>query len=201
MRELFAPRIAGVAIASLVFASSLIAAARAQSNKVGTNLDPQNFGQIERGRYLAVAGDCASCHTVPGSNQPFAGGRPIGARCDRGEGAGTARLRHDPQGAPQRLLRLGVRLGRQDNWQDAVLEAVAVENLAKARRNDAADAVKALGTGWAGAAPYTVLIGTKGEVLYRTQGEMNVLDVRRAILKNVSDDLYLGQHAYWNSVF
>jgi thiol-disulfide isomerase/thioredoxin len=67
--------------------------------------------------------------------------------------------------------------------------------------NDAADAVKALGTGWEGGAPYTVLIGTKGEVLYKTQGEMNVLEVRRAILKNVADDLYLGQHAYWNSKF
>jgi peroxiredoxin len=67
--------------------------------------------------------------------------------------------------------------------------------------NDAADAVKAFGTGWEGGAPYTVLIGTKGEVLYRTQGEMNVLEVRRAILKNVADDLYLGQHAYWNSNF
>ena len=67
--------------------------------------------------------------------------------------------------------------------------------------NDAADAVKAFGTGWEGGAPYTVLIGTKGEVLYKTQGEMNVLDVRRAILKNVADDLYLGQHAYWNSTF
>src|SRR3984885_13674958 len=39
--------------------------------------DPQEFSQIERGRYLAVLSDCASCHTVPGSNQPFAGGRPI----------------------------------------------------------------------------------------------------------------------------
>jgi mono/diheme cytochrome c family protein len=77
MGDLFAPRIAGVAIASLVVASSLIAAARAQTNKVGTNLDPQNFGQIERGRYLAIAGDCASCHNVPEPNQPFAGGRPI----------------------------------------------------------------------------------------------------------------------------
>jgi thiol-disulfide isomerase/thioredoxin len=67
--------------------------------------------------------------------------------------------------------------------------------------DDAADAVKALGTDWKGGAPYTVLIGTKGEVLYRTQGEMNVLEVRRAILKNVADDLYLGQHAYWNSTF
>ena len=67
--------------------------------------------------------------------------------------------------------------------------------------NDAADAVKLSARGGQGGAPYTVLIGTKGEVLYRTQGEMNVLDVRRAILKNVADDLYIGQHSYWNSKF
>jgi thiol-disulfide isomerase/thioredoxin len=67
--------------------------------------------------------------------------------------------------------------------------------------NDSADAVKAFGTGWAGGAPYTVLIGTDGKVLYKEQGEMNVLEIRRAILKNVPDDLYIGQHAYWNSVF
>jgi mono/diheme cytochrome c family protein len=39
--------------------------------------DPQEFTQIERGRYLAILSDCASCHTVPGSSQPLAGGRPI----------------------------------------------------------------------------------------------------------------------------
>src|ERR1700721_3276568 len=39
--------------------------------------DPQEFTQIERGRYLAVLSDCVSCHTVPGSNRPFAGGRAI----------------------------------------------------------------------------------------------------------------------------
>jgi mono/diheme cytochrome c family protein len=39
--------------------------------------DPQDFPQIERGRYLAVLSDCASCHTVPGSNQQFSGGRSI----------------------------------------------------------------------------------------------------------------------------
>jgi mono/diheme cytochrome c family protein len=33
----------------------------------------QSFDQIERGRYLAVLGDCAACHTAPG-RQPFAGG-------------------------------------------------------------------------------------------------------------------------------
>jgi mono/diheme cytochrome c family protein len=39
--------------------------------------DPQKFTQIERGRYLTVLSDCASCHTVPGSSEPFAGGRAI----------------------------------------------------------------------------------------------------------------------------
>jgi mono/diheme cytochrome c family protein len=39
--------------------------------------DLQEFTLVERGRYLAVLSDCASCHTVPGSNQPFAGGRAI----------------------------------------------------------------------------------------------------------------------------
>src|SRR5579863_2251813 len=38
--------------------------------------DPQDFTQIEKGRYLAIVGDCASCHTNPG-RRPFAGGLPI----------------------------------------------------------------------------------------------------------------------------
>ncbi|GBQ29309.1 c-type cytochrome [Gluconacetobacter sacchari] len=37
----------------------------------------------ERGRYLAVAADCAACHTAPGGGKPFAGGygiaSPLGA--------------------------------------------------------------------------------------------------------------------------
>jgi mono/diheme cytochrome c family protein len=76
MRKLIARRIAGAAISSLILVASLANGSRAQ-NTVGTSLDPQNFGQIDRGRYLAIVGDCASCHTVPGSNQPYAGGRPI----------------------------------------------------------------------------------------------------------------------------
>ncbi len=35
--------------------------------------DPQQFTKIERGRYLSVVGDCASCHTVSGA-EPYAGG-------------------------------------------------------------------------------------------------------------------------------
>jgi mono/diheme cytochrome c family protein len=39
--------------------------------------DPQDFGQLQQGRYLTIAGDCAACHTLPGSGHDFAGGRPI----------------------------------------------------------------------------------------------------------------------------
>jgi len=66
---------------------------------------------------------------------------------------------------------------------------------------DSADAVSAFGTEWSGGVPYTVLIGMNGEVLYKTQGGMDPLEVRRAILKNLPDDRYVGQHAYWNSNF
>src|SRR5690348_6539484 len=46
---------------------------------VGTCLSGnlQDFAAVERGRYLATAADCGSCHTVPGSDKPFSGGRPI----------------------------------------------------------------------------------------------------------------------------
>jgi mono/diheme cytochrome c family protein len=39
-------------------------------------LDPQAADQVTRGYYLAIAGDCAACHTAPGG-KPFAGGLPI----------------------------------------------------------------------------------------------------------------------------
>ncbi len=35
--------------------------------------DKQSFEMIEHGRYMAIAGDCAACHTAKGA-QPFAGG-------------------------------------------------------------------------------------------------------------------------------
>ena len=37
----------------------------------------QDFQQIERGRYLAIAADCAGCHTDPPDGRPYAGGRSI----------------------------------------------------------------------------------------------------------------------------
>jgi mono/diheme cytochrome c family protein len=41
------------------------------------NAGPQDFDAVQRGRYLANAADCGSCHTIPGSVQPYSGGRPI----------------------------------------------------------------------------------------------------------------------------
>jgi mono/diheme cytochrome c family protein len=40
-------------------------------------IDMQNFDLIQRGRYLTDAGDCGACHTLPGSGQLLAGGRPL----------------------------------------------------------------------------------------------------------------------------
>jgi mono/diheme cytochrome c family protein len=59
------------------FLGPLALALLATSTAVAGDADLQDFTQIERGRYLVVLSDCASCHTVPGSNRPFAGGRAI----------------------------------------------------------------------------------------------------------------------------
>ena len=64
-----------LAVAAL--AACTIAAATAQGAD-----DNSSFEKIERGRYLAVLGDCVACHTTPGG-KPFAGGvaleTPFGA--------------------------------------------------------------------------------------------------------------------------
>ena len=52
-----------------------LAASAASAGAAG--IDKQNFDQIERGHYLAIVGDCAACHTLPGSGHELAGGRPI----------------------------------------------------------------------------------------------------------------------------
>src|SRR6185436_4558724 len=44
---------------------------------VADSPDSQAFGQIQNGRYLAIASDCAACHTVPDTGKPYAGGRAI----------------------------------------------------------------------------------------------------------------------------
>jgi peroxiredoxin len=59
--------------------------------------------------------------------------------------------------------------------------------------------IAAFGTSWPGAVPYTVLIDPSGKVLYRSEGPVDPLELRRKILANLPDDRYIGQQAYWNS--
>jgi mono/diheme cytochrome c family protein len=56
-------------------AAALIALAATASPSGSADL--QDFATLERGRYLTDAADCGSCHTIPGSEHPFSGGRPI----------------------------------------------------------------------------------------------------------------------------
>ncbi|HTW50865.1 MAG TPA: c-type cytochrome [Stellaceae bacterium] len=58
-------------LAPLAAAAMALASGVALGDNTG-----QDFSQIERGRYLAAAGDCAGCHTKPGGKN-FAGGLPV----------------------------------------------------------------------------------------------------------------------------
>ncbi|MGH6673013.1 MAG: c-type cytochrome [Xanthobacteraceae bacterium] len=58
-----------------VLAAIALVAPRAGARAAG--IDVQNFSQLQRGHYLTIVGDCAACHTLPGSGHAFAGGRPI----------------------------------------------------------------------------------------------------------------------------
>jgi len=53
---------------------------------------------------------------------------------------------------------------------------------------------------WNGADPYTLLIRPDGEVVYKVQGPIDDLKVKRLILANLpDDDSYRGIQAYWRS--
>jgi peroxiredoxin len=52
---------------------------------------------------------------------------------------------------------------------------------------------------WNAAVPYTMLIRPDGEVVYKRQGAVDPLEVRRLIIANLADDDYIGHQAYWRS--
>lgn len=52
---------------------------------------------------------------------------------------------------------------------------------------------------WNAAVPYSMLIRPNGEVLYKLQGSINPLEMRRTIIANLPDDDYLGHQAYWQT--
>jgi peroxiredoxin len=57
----------------------------------------------------------------------------------------------------------------------------------------------AFDSSWKSAVPYTTLIGTDGTVLYKEQGPIDALELRRLIVANLPDDDYIGHQAYWRS--
>ena len=50
---------------------------------------------------------------------------------------------------------------------------------------------------WNAAVPYSMLIRPDGEVVYKLQGTIDPLEMRRMIIANLPDDDYLGHQAYW----
>jgi thiol-disulfide isomerase/thioredoxin len=50
---------------------------------------------------------------------------------------------------------------------------------------------------WESGVPFTVLLTPDGKVLYRQQGELDILELRRVILANLPDSEYPGDHALW----
>jgi thiol-disulfide isomerase/thioredoxin len=51
---------------------------------------------------------------------------------------------------------------------------------------------------WNAAVPYTMLVGADGQVLYKQQGPIDELKLRRLIIANIPDDGYTGHQAYWH---
>jgi peroxiredoxin len=52
---------------------------------------------------------------------------------------------------------------------------------------------------WNGAVPFTMLIKPDGEVVYKHQGEIDPLKLKRLIIANLPDDDYIGHQAYWQT--
>jgi len=64
---------------------------------------------------------------------------------------------------------------------------------------DIYDLMAAFDPEWNAAVPYSILIRPGGEVVYRHQGTIDPLEMRRLIIANLADDDYIGHQAYWRS--
>jgi len=45
--------------------------------------------------------------------------------------------------------------------------------------------------------PFTLVVAPGGKVLYRKEGEVDVMELRRAILGNLENQTYVGHPDYW----
>jgi peroxiredoxin len=53
---------------------------------------------------------------------------------------------------------------------------------------------------WQAGVPFTVLIAPDGHIAYQKQGEIDILELRKAVLANLPDSDYVGHRAYWASL-
>ncbi len=52
---------------------------------------------------------------------------------------------------------------------------------------------------WESGVPFTMVIAPGGNVLYKKEGEVDILELRRIILAHLPDQSYVGHAAYWAS--
>ncbi len=64
---------------------------------------------------------------------------------------------------------------------------------------DPYEEMRAFDPDWNGAVPYSMLIAPDGRVLYKVQGQIDALKVKRLILASLPDDDFVGQSDYWNN--
>ena len=50
--------------------------------------------------------------------------------------------------------------------------------------------MEAFDSDWSGALPFTILIGPKGEMIYRTEGALDALELKRTIVKSLKEDRF-----------
>ena len=57
--------------------------------------------------------------------------------------------------------------------------------------------IAAFDKAWSGGVPFTILIAPNGEVLYKSPGSLDALEIRRTLLRNFPDDEYVGVADYF----
>ncbi len=85
--------------------------------------------------------------------------------------------------------------------QAGVLKVLADEHATSTNRilssTDIYPQLAAFDPDWSAAVPYTLLIRPDGEVVYKRQGTVDPLQLKRLIIANLTDDDYHGHQAYW----
>jgi thiol-disulfide isomerase/thioredoxin len=87
--------------------------------------------------------------------------------------------------------------------QAAVLKALTSEHATSTNRilssTDIYPQLAAFDPDWSAAVPYTLLIRPDGEIVYKSQGTVDALQLKRLIISNLPDDDYHGHQAYWKT--